>query len=197
MPEAFQTRLEMANKSLGSRRYGDDYLAEFRRIILTHVRPVTGQFLEWGAGNTSLALAKRRQELGVRRLVSIDDNEEYLDAVRKQLAGWAGFEAHCMDLRGPKASNRDPEPNYATLPLTWDREFDFIYIDGRRRLECALGAAIISRPHTVVALHDYRRARYQPVKALFEIIEDGPQFRVMRANGRLDVSGFSSARPGA
>jgi hypothetical protein len=31
-----------------------------------------------------------------------------------------------------------------------------------------------------VALHDYRRARYQPVRALYDVIEDGTQFRVMR-----------------
>ena len=29
-------------------------------------------------------------------------------------------------------------------------------------------------------MHDYRRARYQPARALFEIVEDGQQFRVMR-----------------
>ncbi len=186
MVEPLLTHLKISESTLSSERYGDDYLSEFRRILLTHVRPTSHQYLEWGAGNTSLAIAEMRGELGVERLVSIDDNPDYLDAVRQQLSTWNGFEAHCMDLRGPKASDRDPEPNYATLPLTWDRVFDFIYIDGRRRLECALVAAIISRPHTVIALHDYRRARYQPVKALFDVIEDGSQFRVMRAHGRLD-----------
>ncbi len=186
MVEPLQTHLQIAEGALSSERYGDDYLSEYRRILLTYVRPVTHQYLEWGAGNTSLAIAEMRRELNVERLVSIDDNPDYLDAVRQQLSTWNGFEAHCMDLRGPKASDRDPQPNYATLPLTWDRVFDFIYIDGRRRLECALVAAIISRPHTIVALHDYRRARYQPVKALFDVIEDGSQFRVMRARDRLD-----------
>ena len=199
MPEPLKTHLEISDGALSSERYGEDYLSEFRRIILAYVRPTTRQYLEWGAGNTSLAIAQMRDELNVDRLISIDDNAEYLDAVRRQLSAWSGFEAHCMDLRGPKASDRDPEPNYATLPLTWDRAFDFIYIDGRRRLECALVAAIISRPHTIVVLHDYRRARYQPVKALFEVIEDGPQFRVMKAKDRLDrqaLNAGGNAAPG-
>jgi hypothetical protein len=38
----------------------------------------------------------------------------------------------------------------------------------------------LCHPDTIVVLHDYRRRRYQPVKALYEILEDGSQFRVMR-----------------
>jgi hypothetical protein len=38
----------------------------------------------------------------------------------------------------------------------------------------------MSHHETIVALHDYRRTRYQPVTALFDIVEDGPQFRVLR-----------------
>ncbi len=181
-----QTRVEMGEQSLESTRYGDDYLSEFRRIILAHVRPVTRAFLEWGAGNTSLAIAEMREELSVDRLTTIDDNADYLAAVRRQLSWWSGFEAHHADLMGPKLSDRDPEANYATLPLTWGRTFDFIYIDGRRRLECALVAWLVGHSQTIVAIHDYRRGRYQPVKALFDIIEDGPQFRVMRAKDRID-----------
>ena len=179
------TNLQLGSRLVRSTRYGADYLSEFQRIILAHVQPVTRAFLEWGAGHTTLAIAQMRHELSVDSLTTIDDNPEYLAAIAAQMAAWPGFQGHCADLMGPKLSDRDPEPNYATLPLSWGRQFDFIYIDGRRRLECALVAALLSHPHTIVAMHDYRRARYQPVKALFDIIEDGSQFRVMKARDRL------------
>jgi hypothetical protein len=47
-------------------------------------------------------------------------------------------------------------------------------------MECAMVATLVSHSGTIVILHDYRRARYQSVRLLFDIIEDGPQFRVMR-----------------
>ena len=173
--------LQFGEVTRSSTAYGADYLSEFRRIVLTCVRPLTGRFLEWGAGHTTLALAQMREEMAVASLVTIDHDADYLATVCSQMPKWPQFEAHYADLTGPKLSDRDPEPNYATLPLSWGRTFDFIYIDGRRRLECALIATLLSHPGTIVAMHDYRRERYQAVKALFRILEDGPQFRVMTA----------------
>ena len=70
--------------------------------------------------------------------------------------------------------------NYATFPLSIEARFDIIFIDGRRRMECAFTAAQLCRADTIVILHDYRRGRYQGVRFLFDIIEDGTQFRVMK-----------------
>jgi hypothetical protein len=51
---------------------------------------------------------------------------------------------------------------------------------------------MIARPTSIVVIHDYRRTRYQPVLALFELIEDGQQFRVLKP--RVDV--IEALRPG-
>ena len=175
-----QNRIEYQGQARSSDAYGCNYLSELRRVLFQYGRPQTRNYLEWGAGNTTLAIATMRHQLGLERLDTIDDNADYLAAIREQVPPWPGFEAHAADLIGPKLSDRDPELNYATLPLSWGRQFDFIYIDGRRRMECAMVASLIGHPGTVVILHDYRRARYQSVRLLFDIIEDGPQFRVMR-----------------
>jgi hypothetical protein len=163
-----------------SRAYGDDYLTELRRVLTQHVKPVTRAWLEWGAGNTTLAIHQLRETLPVDDFFSIDNSQAYLDELAAQLPPWRGFHPVCLDLVGPKLSDRDSELAYSTWPLSLGRKFDFIFIDGRRRLECAFIATLICHPQTIVLLHDYRRARYQPVKALFEIVEDGTQFRVMR-----------------
>jgi len=167
-------------KSRSSDAFGPDYLSEFRRVLQQHVKPVTRAFLEWGTGNTTLAIIEWRDSLAVDNFFSIDHNATYLDELVRQLPQWSGFHPLCADLSGPLLNDRDPELNYSTLPLSLGLQFDFIFIDGRRRLECAFIAAQMCHEASVVVLHDYRRRRYQPIKALYDIVEDGSQFRVMR-----------------
>ncbi len=50
-----------------------------------------------------------------------------------------------------------------------------IFIDGRRRRECAFTARLSANQDALVIIHD---SRHQAVLALFEIVEDGPRFRV-------------------
>ena len=84
-----------------------------------------------------------------------------------------------VDLAGP-LSPVSMEPNYATLPMTLLRGWDLIVIDGRRRLECALVANVVAFPDTLIALHDYRRERYALVRTILDVVEDLPEYRLMR-----------------
>lgn len=56
---------------------------------------------------------------------------------------------------------------------------------------------MLSYPDTVVVLHDYRRTRYQPMKALYEVIEDGAQFRVMRVRRNISIGEDRGIYPAA
>src|SRR5262245_44555519 len=55
--------------------YGDDYLDELRRVLMQHVKPVTRAYLEWGAGNTTLAILQMRETLPLDDFFSIEDNQ--------------------------------------------------------------------------------------------------------------------------
>ena len=169
--------------------WGLDYLSELRRILDQYVKPTTRAFLEWGSGNTTLAIIQWRDTLVVDRFFSIDDNAAYLAELLPQFPQWSGFHPMFANLTGPTVNDRDQELNYSTLPLTLESQFDFIFIDGRRRLECAFVASLLCHPDTVVVLHDYRRRRYEPMKAIYDVVEDGSQFRVMRLRRGLSVSG--------
>jgi hypothetical protein len=160
--------------------YGADYLTEMHRVLVQHVKPRTRAYLEWGSGNTTLAIVQMRDTLPVDEFFFIDDNRNYLEQLVAQFPAWNGFHPVYCDLTGSMLNDRDQEANYATWPLGLGRKFDFIFIDGRRRLECALVASLLCHPDTIVMLHDYRRFRYQPVTVLYDIVEDGTQFRVMR-----------------
>lgn len=48
-------------------------------------------------------------------------------------------------------------------------------------MECAFIAMLLCHEKTIVVVHDYRRLRYQPILALFDLIEDGREFRVLKS----------------
>ena len=104
-----------------SRAYGDDYLTELRRVLTQHVKPVTRAWLEWGAGNTTLAIHQLHETLPVDDFFSIDNSQAYLDELAAQLPPWNGFHPVCLDLVGPKLSDRDLELAYSTWPLSLGR----------------------------------------------------------------------------
>jgi len=74
------------------------------------------------------------------------------------------------------------------LPISFGGKFDFIFIDGRRRMECAFVAALLASEDAVIVIHDYRRNRYQTILSLFDVVEDGPQFRVLRVKSEIKNS---------
>jgi hypothetical protein len=163
--------------------FGADFLPELVRVVDTYAAAPRA-ILEWGAGLSTLLFA----ELAARRdttFVSIDHDADYARSVAAQVAPSDRVRLLTADLVGPKLSQADQGLSYTTLPLSLGIEFGLILIDGRRRVECAHSAFALSNPESVVLLHDYRRARYLPVTLLFEVVEDGPQFRVMRPRAEL------------
>jgi len=100
-----------------------------------------------GSGNSTLHFLQNRATLQLSGIDSFDDNEGYLQQLRSSFPSWEHMTFHCVDLRGPIRTDRDPELNYASFPLGLNRKFDVIFIDGRRRMECALtgGAAMSTR----------------------------------------------------
>ena len=183
--------IEHAGERRDAQTFGEAFLPELLRVVETHA-PDARSFLEWGTGLSTLLFARIAAERG-GSVTTIDHEEPYVRSVMSRLGPGAPVRSIIADLTGPKLSQEDPGLNYSTTPLGLEKTFDFFLIDGRRRMECALTAAALSQPSTVVVLHDYRRGRYQTVKVLFEVIEDGPQFRVMRPRPEL----LKRARSGA
>jgi hypothetical protein len=175
--------------------WGLDYLSELRRILNEYVKPKTRAFLEWGTGNSTHAIIQWHDTLRVDRFYSIDHNEAYVTQLLPQFPKWDGFHPIIAHPIGPKASDRDQGLNYSTIPLTLESQFDFIFIDGRRRLECAFVASLLCHLDTVVVLHDYRRRRYEPMRAIYDVLEDGSQFRVMRLRRGISVAEMRGIYP--
>lgn len=172
--------IKLGDLSRSSHAYGDDYLAELHRIINRYSVPEKRILLEWGMGNSTKFFLENRDLLLLSQIYSLDHSEEYYETLLADLPHFNEFHSFCIDLMGPKKSDRDTDLNFANFPLSLSKKFDVIYIDGRRRLECAFVAAHLCHPGSIVILHDYRRERYQCVKLLYDVLEDGSQFRVMK-----------------
>lgn len=62
---------------------------------------------------------------------------------------------------------------YACWPLLQDDipQYDFIFVDGRRRVECLLVGLNVLKPNGILLLHDAERKEYQHGIDLYETIE--------------------------
>jgi hypothetical protein len=155
------------------------YVAEFRETVRTSVPRPPRAVLEWGSGTSSLALLKQCRIWNCELFVTIDQSSEYQQAVFANRSLPPFMRIVTKELIGPQAQAA-VTMNYSSYPLTLGRQFDLIYIDGRRRVECAYTAMLLSHEQTIVILHDYRRLRYQSMLRMYDVVSDGPQFRVMR-----------------
>lgn len=171
---------------------GRTYLEDLWALAERYAGKEYSNILEWGGGISTLMFA---DFIGGNRgsLTTLDDNFLYQRAVMSAIGNAHQITAYAADLIGPRESQSDACFNYSTLPLCFTNSFDLIYIDGRRRIECSLIAAMVSNSDTVVVTHDYRRTRYQPMLALFEVVDDGPNFRVMRVKPEI-FGAFSNGR---
>ncbi|HVG08261.1 MAG TPA: hypothetical protein VNM67_11185 [Thermoanaerobaculia bacterium] len=124
--------------------FGNDFLPELERVVAAH-SPNGSKYLEWGAGLSTLLLT----DLASRcfgTVVSVEHNTEYADSVLSHVRHPATLQLFAVDLNGPRLSQSDTGLNYGTLPLSLGIDFDFILIDGRRRLECAYSAFVLASP---------------------------------------------------
>jgi len=176
MPEEFG--FTFRGERVSPDKFRPEYISEFQHVLQTYA-PNATTFLEWGSGLTTQMIAAHAGRIpGAELFLTIDAKPDYQRAIFAERERPAFLREVALDLTGPQSMV--PELPYSTYPLGLNRKFDFIFIDGRRRVECAFVAMLLCHERTIVAMHDYRRIRYQPIRALFGIIEDGPEFRVMR-----------------
>jgi hypothetical protein len=162
-----------------SGRYGDTYLSELDYVV-EHFAPEAYRFLEWGSGESTKLFCAKASTRANCFILSIDDNKEYIRSVSTSLPSYPFLHFRHVDLQGPSLNQQDQLPSYSSYPLFLNLEFDVIFIDGRRRAECALTASQVLTETGVVILHDWRRSRYAAIRSLFETVCEGEQFLVLR-----------------
>lgn len=107
--------------------------------------------LEFGIGRSTLWLSDR-----VGNLVSVDDNEEWVESVKKEVDG--------VDLRLIE------RPYDVVCSEFRDAFFDAVVIDGRDRVQCARSSKRLIRAGGALVLDNADRSYYGAVKS--EILSD-------------------------
>ncbi len=160
-------------------RYGNSFLSELTELV-ERFAPTASRFLEWGSGETTRALCGIASTRADPMVLSIDDQGAYQRSVAASLPLHNFLHFRCLDLQGPSVSQDDQYASYSSYPYLIGLEFDVALIDGRRRGECALTAAQVITEEGVILVHDWRRSRYRPFRALFDTLFEGEQFLVLR-----------------
>lgn len=193
---------EFRGQTMSETVYGADYVPELKRLLETYGGPKTRAVLEWGSGVSSLIIAEYGDRWNSELFLTLDGDANYQNAVFAGRTMGPFVTVKALHEIGPGNGQIDPELTYSTYPLFLRDTFDLIFIDGRRRVECAYHAALLCHPGSIVIVHDYRRSRYQSMYGLFEAVEEGSQFLVLRIRegvhrelqpGRERVRGFMRA----
>ena len=125
---------------------------ECLRSVCRDIKP--RRIIEWGPGKSTAVL---REECGEDAIIiSVEHNPKYAKMARETNHANHVFEfdAACYKSR------------YAVWPLaSFDKEqrFDLAFVDGRRRVECALVAWMILREGGALVMHDAHRWHYSLV----------------------------------
>jgi hypothetical protein len=160
-------------------RYGGNFAGELVELI-ERFAPMASRFLEWGSGESTRALCAIASRRPDPMVLSIDNEDAYQRSVAASLPLYSFLHFRCLDLQGPSESQDDQGASYSSYPYLIGLEFDVALIDGRRRSECALTAAQVVAEGGVILVHDWRRARYRNIRALFDTLFEGEQFLVLR-----------------
>ena len=117
---------------------------------------------------------------GAELLLSIDHRAEHLRAVVEQLPRYAFLHARFIDAEELSEFGSDIDIAYVAYPSLLGISFDVILIAGRWRMECAMLARTLLEPDGIVVFHDWKHRRYEPLRELFQILEESREFLVLR-----------------
>ena len=177
------------------------------RVLMESVAGVS-TYVEWGTGGSSETVAPH-----ARRSYSIEHYQPWCKCVLQRpalrcLANKGVYKHQCVDtgIEMVNQGNPDPKSKHNTrevLEKGWYAyvdaidnfgvdKFDFIFIDGRARVGCALKALAYVHDQSVVVVHDWKRRAYRKSLAkYFDVIKEVPG----KPKGEVWGLGFLRAKP--
>lgn len=170
--------------------YEQVHINEFWEILMNLTIAPTS-ILEWGSGLSTYVLYHFGRAWDCEYLLSIDHNHAYQQMRLACLEPSPFFHFKSIDLKGGVWPWDQHLYNYATYPLTLGREFDLIFVDGRRRNECLLVANQTLSNHGIVILHDAWRERYQPGISLFKPEQSFDGYLIMKNKSNIGIESMS------
>jgi hypothetical protein len=160
---------------------GDSMPDELLSLLNRHAVSAR-RLLEWGTGDNTAIMAGFAHIRGAELLLSIDHRADHLRAVVEQLPRYAFLHARFIDAEELSEFGSDIDIAYVAYPSLLGIGFDVILIAGRWRMECAMLARTLLEPDGIVVFHDWKHRRYEPLRELFEIVEESREYLVLRGD---------------
>jgi hypothetical protein len=158
-------------------------------------------WLEFGAGpSTKLAIEQSKA-----RILSVESDAAVVSDLKRSPEVMAAIRAerlafHVADI-GPVGAAGAPSNEsrlknwHAYYAAAWtqrDWNYDFVLIDGRFRVQCALAAAAFAGPETLIGIHDYpRRSHYHVVEKYFDTVERAGDLHVFRKRPNMNMRAWT------
>ncbi len=150
--------------------------------MLKYVSRNISTYLEWGSGGSTYHFPQYVS----KRVVSIEHDKKWCEKVKGEVAGTTKVpvEMRCVEVaRGTDGwGTRDPfeEGNYKVFRAYIDeidklgaKNWDFILIDGRARVDAAIKALSYLRDDSILVLHDtWRLVRsYRDIYNYYDLVD--------------------------
>ena len=159
---------------------GDSMPEELLSLLNRHAVSAR-RLLEWGTGDNTAIMTGFAHIRGAELFLSIDHRAEHLRAVVEQLPRYAFLHARFIDAEELSEFGSDIDIAYVAYPSLLGIGFDVILIAGRWRMECAMLARTLLEPDGIVVFHDWKHRRYEPLRELFQVLEESREFLVLGA----------------
>ncbi|TXT54895.1 MAG: hypothetical protein BAJATHORv1_50148 [Candidatus Thorarchaeota archaeon] len=114
--------------------------------------------LEWGCGGSTLHFSKILQDTSWD---SIEHDFRWYKIISSYLEPKPNCTIHHVPFGSETDSSQEEVESYVNFPDTLGGDFDFILVDGRKRVKCLRKTKDILSRRGIVMLHDAGRARYQ------------------------------------
>lgn len=137
-------------------------------FLLSNLRP-TDTVLEYGAGGSTIEIAKH-----VKKVYSIESDITWYGKV-KAIAP-ENVEMVYMPRNHEEAPGHDGTLedyyDYVHIPLSINKKFDVVFIDGRARPHCAKIASTLLKRGGIILIHDYGHPNPVYRRPEYEVVEE-------------------------
>jgi hypothetical protein len=154
--------------------------------------------VEFGCGASTVLLLRN----GIGAVDSVDSQAAWVKRVSDEPDAAAALRAgrlrmHCVDIGptrkwghplGDESKARWPQYAQAVWQAALPQPVDFVLIDGRFRVACALMARLKARPDALVAFHDFwtRLRAYGEILPFFDVVGRAGSLAILAPQQDLD-----------
>lgn len=170
-------------------------LSESEREFLINVSKNSSSYLEFGAGGSTFLILKYTN---IPKIISVESSLEWLNHLRHFSIISDNENARLklvyIDIGKTgqwgwplEYQKKQQFVNYSMFPFINDKKYDFIFIDGRFRVACALQVILNCDMDTKILIHDFNmREKYHVILEFTDVIDTADSMILLKIKKQID-----------